>query len=83
MEITKRLIPELNELKKSLDKKSKEFDNIIKIGRTHLQDATPITLGQEFSGYAKMIEHSISRINSNPTIFISISTRWYSSRYRY
>ena len=65
MEITKRLIPELNELKKSLDKKSKEFDNIIKIGRTHLQDATPITLGQEFSGYAKMVEHSISRINNN------------------
>jgi fumarate hydratase class II len=65
MEITKRLIPELTELKKSLDKKSKEFDSIIKIGRTHLQDATPITLGQEFSGYAKMVEHSISRINNN------------------
>tara|TARA_Y100001968_G_scaffold115087_1_gene104470 strand:- start:3151 stop:4548 length:1398 start_codon:yes stop_codon:yes gene_type:complete len=65
IEITKRLIPELNELKKSLNKKSKEFDNIIKIGRTHLQDATPITLGQEFSGYVKMIENSIVRINSN------------------
>jgi len=65
MEITKRLIPELNELKKVLDKKSKEFDKIIKIGRTHLQDATPITLGQEFSGYVKMVDHSINRINSN------------------
>jgi fumarate hydratase class II len=65
MEITKRLIPELHKLKKSLDKKSQEFDQIIKIGRTHLQDATPITLGQEFSGYAKMVDHSINRINSN------------------
>ncbi len=65
MEITKRLIPELNELKKTLDKKSKEFDHIIKIGRTHLQDATPITLGQEFSGYTKMVDNSIKRIESN------------------
>jgi len=65
IEITKRLIPELNELKKSLDQKSKEFDNVIKIGRTHLQDATPITLGQEFSGYSKMIDNSINRIKSN------------------
>jgi len=65
IEITKRLIPELNELKKSLDQKSKEFDNVIKIGRTHLQDATPITLGQEFSGYSKMVNNSINRIKSN------------------
>ena len=65
IEITKRLIPELNELKKSLDQKSKEFDNIIKIGRTHLQDATPMTLGQEFSGYSKMVDNSINRIKSN------------------
>ena len=65
IEITKRLIPELNELKKSLDQKSKEFDNVIKIGRTHLQDATPITLGQEFSGYSKMVDNSINRIKSN------------------
>ena len=55
IELTKRLIPELELLKKSLNKKSKEFNKIIKIGRTHLQDATPITLGQEFSGYTQMI----------------------------
>jgi len=65
IEITKRLVPELHELKKSLDQKSKEFDNVIKIGRTHLQDATPITLGQEFSGYSKMVDNSINRIKSN------------------
>ena len=65
IEISKRLLPELNKLKKSLTKKSQEFKDIIKIGRTHLQDATPITLGQEFSGYCQMIENSIERINSN------------------
>ena len=65
IELLKRLIPELKLLKKSLSKKSKEFNKIIKIGRTHLQDATPITLGQEFSGYTKMIEDSIIRIENN------------------
>ncbi|MFL2988537.1 MAG: class II fumarate hydratase [Candidatus Neomarinimicrobiota bacterium] len=65
IEITKRLLPELEELKRVLSKKTKEFENIIKIGRTHLQDATPITLGQEFSGYTQMIDNSIERIKSN------------------
>ena len=65
IELTKRLIPELKLLEKSLIKKSKEFNKIIKIGRTHLQDATPITLGQEFSGYKEMITKSIKRIESN------------------
>ena len=65
LELNKRLIPELKLLEKSLDKKSKEFDKIIKIGRTHLQDATPITLGQEFSGYKHMITQSINRVKNN------------------
>ena len=65
IEITKRLLPELEQLKRVLSKKTKEFENIIKIGRTHLQDATPITLGQEFSGYTQMIDNSIERIKSN------------------
>ena len=65
LELNKRLIPELKLLEKSLDNKSKEFDKIIKIGRTHLQDATPITLGQEFSGYKHMITQSINRIKNN------------------
>ncbi|MDE0779840.1 MAG: class II fumarate hydratase [Alphaproteobacteria bacterium] len=52
IEFQKRLIPSLNHLKDALDAKTKEFADIIKIGRTHTQDATPLTLGQEFSGYA-------------------------------
>ena len=56
------LIPALKHLLKELAKKSEEFKDIIKIGRTHTQDATPLTLGQEFSGYAKQIENGIKRI---------------------
>ncbi|MFC1724845.1 class II fumarate hydratase [candidate division KSB1 bacterium] len=58
------LSPALNELKSELDKKAKEFDKIIKTGRTHLQDATPIRLGQEFSGYASQVKHGIKRIEN-------------------
>ena len=65
LEIEKKLLPELKLLSKSVEKKSKEFKDIIKIGRTHLQDATPITLGQEFSGYYYMLEQSISRVKKN------------------
>ena len=61
---THKLIPELEELRHSLDSKSKEFDSIIKLGRTHLQDATPLSLGQEFSGYTSAIEHGIERIKN-------------------
>ena len=60
--IEKKLMKSLNNLIKILDKKSKEFKNIIKIGRTHTQDATPITLGQEFSGYYQQIKNSLQRI---------------------
>jgi len=56
------LIPALSELQAALHKKAQEFDAVLKIGRTHLQDATPIRLGQEFSGYAGQVEHSISRL---------------------
>src|ERR1043166_3744936 len=61
MEITKALIPALEHLHKALAKKSAEFRNIVKIGRTHLMDATPLTLGQEFSGYAAQVKFSIER----------------------
>lgn len=61
-EITNRLIPALEKLQESVAAKSKEFEHIIKIGRTHLQDATPLTLGQEFSGYAKQIELGVERV---------------------
>ncbi len=63
-EINNSLIPALTHLHSALDKKAKEFASIIKIGRTHLQDATPLTLGQEFSGYAKQIENGIRRAKS-------------------
>ena len=56
------LIPNLEILYQSLEKKVSEFKNIIKLGRTHLQDATPLSLGQEFSGYASAIKHGISRL---------------------
>ena len=63
METKRKLLPSLILLSKELKKKVKNFKNIVKIGRTHLQDATPLTLGQEFSGYHSQIEESIQRIN--------------------
>ncbi len=59
-----QLIPALKKLHGALDAKAKEFADIVKIGRTHLQDATPMTLGQEFSGYAKQIEYGIARVEA-------------------
>src|SRR5574341_208259 len=61
MSIENNLIPSLKHLHNALSKKAKEFDKIVKIGRTHLQDATPIRLGQEFSGYARQIELGLGR----------------------
>ncbi len=58
------LIPALENIHSALDKKAKEYEKIVKIGRTHLQDATPLTLGQEFSGYAKQIEFGIARVKA-------------------
>ena len=61
-EISRRLIPALEHLHDALDAKAKAWDAVIKIGRTHLQDATPVTLGQEFSGYAAQLALSIRRV---------------------
>ncbi|MDA9861774.1 class II fumarate hydratase [Candidatus Pelagibacter sp.] len=61
-ETISKLLPSLKILEKELAKKSKEFKNIIKIGRTHLQDATPLSLGQEFSGYQVQLKKCIERI---------------------
>src|SRR3954452_11978545 len=58
------LIPALDELHRELRKKEKAFAKIVKIGRTHTQDATPLTLGQEFSGYATQVENGLARIKS-------------------
>lgn len=63
-EIYRRLIPTVTKLRDALDAKSKEFKDIIKIGRTHLMDATPLTLGQEFSGYVQQLTNGLERINA-------------------
>ena len=69
MSIREHLIPSLNMLQRSLAKKTKEFKSIRKIGRTHLQDAVPMLLGQEFSGYARQIKLGIKRIaNAESTL---------------
>ena len=61
-EIVHRLIPALQVLRTALNDKAEAWKAIIKIGRTHTQDATPLTLGQEFSGYTKQVENGIERI---------------------
>ncbi|MFZ3034336.1 MAG: class II fumarate hydratase, partial [Parvibaculum sp.] len=61
-EIHHRLLPALQLLRNALNDKAKQWEKIIKIGRTHTQDATPLTLGQEFSGYARQVENGIARI---------------------
>ena len=64
MKTREKLLPSLKLLEKELKKKTQEFKKIVKVGRTHLQDATPITLGQEFSGYHEQLKKCISRIES-------------------
>ncbi|MFI0347212.1 MAG: class II fumarate hydratase [Chthoniobacterales bacterium] len=60
--LQEHLLPSVKKLRDALQKKAEEFSNIIKIGRTHLQDATPLTLGQEFSGYGAMLEADLIRL---------------------
>ncbi len=64
-EIHRRLIPMVTKLRDALDEKAKAFRDIIKIGRTHLMDATPLTLGQEFSGYAHQLTRGLDRVNDS------------------
>ena len=61
-EISERLLPALTRLRAALQAKTKEFRSIVKIGRTHTQDATPLTLGQEFSGYAAQVASGVARV---------------------
>ncbi|MEX3963353.1 class II fumarate hydratase [Paraburkholderia sp. EG286B] len=63
--IVKHLLPALKTLRDTLDAKAKAFADIVKIGRTHLQDATPLTLGQEFSGYVAQLDHGIKHVESS------------------
>jgi len=64
VEMTRRLMPALEKLQGALDNKAEAFSNIVKIGRTHLQDATPLTLGQEFSGYAAQAGYGYERLKA-------------------
>jgi len=63
--VNHQLIPALKGLRNSLNKKATEFESIIKLGRTHLQDATPLSLGQEFSGYVSAIDHGLSHLKKS------------------
>lgn len=65
LEIEESLLPALRSLRETMHKKSQDFENIVKIGRTHLQDATPLTLGQEFSAYVTQLDYSIDRVQSS------------------
>lgn len=68
-----QLLPALTRLHKALKVKAREFDKIVKIGRTHLQDATPVRLGQEFSGYARQIELGIQRVKQAQEALIEVA----------
>ncbi len=72
-ELTEALLPALESLQKALDKKAHEFSNVVKTGRTHLQDAVPITLGQEFSGYASSVGRQIKNIKNSSDKLLDIS----------
>lgn len=62
--IVETTIPGIKKLRDTLDKKAKEFKDVVKIGRTHLMDATPLTLGQEFSGYVSQLDHGLKALNN-------------------
>jgi fumarate hydratase, class II len=70
--IARKLIPSLRVLAETLERKASEFDDVVKAGRTHLQDAVPITLGQEFSGYSSMIRHGIKRAEQARDILMEL-----------
>ena len=62
--VIEKTIPGVEQLRDTLKKKTEEFKNVVKIGRTHLMDATPLTLGQEFSGYASMLDHGLKALRN-------------------
>ena len=72
-EIHHRLIPALQTLRNALNDKAEAWKGIIKIGRTHTQDATPVTLGQEFSGYAKQVENAVARIEMTMPMLMELA----------
>ncbi len=72
-EIHHRLLPALQVLRDALNDKARQWKSIVKIGRTHTQDATPLTLGQEFSGYARQVENGIARIESTLPMLMQLA----------
>ena len=72
-EIEHRLLPALQKLRNALNDKAQAWNSIIKIGRTHTQDATPITLGQEFSGYATQVENGIARVEQTMPMLMQLA----------
>ena len=71
-QIARKLVPSLRVLAEALEKKAREFEDVVKAGRTHLQDAVPVTLGQEFGGYASMIRHGIKRAEQARDILMEL-----------
>src|SRR5256886_16496531 len=71
-EIVRKLLPSLRLLAEALERKTREFEDVIKAGRTHLQDAVPIALGQEFSGYASMISDGIKPAEQGRDILMGL-----------
>ncbi|MGI9170502.1 MAG: class II fumarate hydratase [Caulobacteraceae bacterium] len=72
-EVVHRLIPALQELREALNDKARAWARIVKIGRTHTQDATPLTLGQEFSGYAHQVENGLARIEMSLPMLMELA----------
>ena len=77
--IAENTLPALHQLKKTLAEKSNAFKDIIKIGRTHMMDATPLSLGQEFSGYVAQIEYGIKAIENSLPHLGRVGIGWYGS----
>ena len=73
LDIQKRLIPAINTLKATLEKKVKDFEDVVKIGRTHLQDATPLTLGQELSAYVDMLDKALSQVDDSMKYIVELA----------
>jgi len=73
LDLQKRLIPAINTLKSTFEKKQKEFESVVKIGRTHLQDATPLTLGQEISAYVDMLDKALMQIDDSIKYIVELA----------
>ena len=81
-ELEHDLLPALDTLAASLEKKAKEFDDVVKSGRTHLMDAVPVTLGQEFAGYAAQVRQGIERVRDEPQAARQDPARRHRGRHR-